>query len=83
MEERKDAEDTANKPSLLTRLNPLKNRRKPPIPTERQVCPEYKAGFFSLLTFSWMSHIMAVSYYPSNCLSQPSPSFQDKPQSSD
>lgn len=35
----------------LSRLNLLKRRRKPPIPSERAVSPEFRAGFFSLLTF--------------------------------
>lgn len=33
----------------------------PAIPENRQPCPEAQAGFFSLLTFTWMSPIMAVS----------------------
>jgi ATP-binding cassette subfamily C (CFTR/MRP) protein 1 len=47
--------------SWLTRLNPLKRSRKPPVPEHRAVSPEYRAGFFSLLTFEWMSPIMFVS----------------------
>ena len=44
------------------RLNPLKWRSKPPIPKEREVCPEYQAGFFSSLTFAWMGPIMRTGY---------------------
>jgi hypothetical protein len=40
--------------------NPLRWGKIPPIPTERDVSPEYKAGFFSLLFFGWMSPIMTV-----------------------
>lgn len=47
--------------SWLSRLNPLKRRRKPPVPSERAVSPEFRAGFFSLLTFEWMSPLMSVS----------------------
>ncbi|KAH8660277.1 P-loop containing nucleoside triphosphate hydrolase protein [Xylariales sp. PMI_506] len=36
--------------------------RECPIPENRQPNPEYRAGFFSLLTFSWMSSIMATGY---------------------
>ena len=46
---------------LLQWMNPFSGRRQVAIPEERETCPEYKAGFFSLLTFSWMSPLMAVS----------------------
>lgn len=46
---------------FLDWINPCGNRRHDAIPEKRQTCPEYKAGFFSLLTFSWMSSLMAVS----------------------
>jgi len=44
------------------KINPLKRGRVPPIPEERAVCPEYNAGFFSLLTFQWMQSLMTVGY---------------------
>lgn len=44
------------------RLNPLKWGPKPPIPKERQVCPEYSAGIFSRLTWHWMQPLMNVGY---------------------
>ncbi|KAL0253270.1 ATP-binding cassette transporter yor1 [Diplodia seriata] len=44
------------------KLNPLNWGAMPPVPTERTVCPEHKAGFFSRLTFSWMTPIMAAGY---------------------
>ncbi|OJJ45116.1 hypothetical protein ASPZODRAFT_153404 [Penicilliopsis zonata CBS 506.65] len=40
----------------------LRRGRKPPIPETRQPNPEHGAGFFSLLTFSWMSPIIATGY---------------------
>lgn len=42
-------------------LNPLRWGGVPPIPAERTPCPESTAGFFSLLTFSWMGSLMTVS----------------------
>ncbi len=42
------------------RLNPLKSRRKPPVPNKRTVSKEYGASFLSKLTFQWMSPIMKV-----------------------
>ncbi|KAI9755932.1 MAG: hypothetical protein M1835_000778 [Candelina submexicana] len=44
------------------RLNPLKRSKKPPVPTKRTVSREYRAGFWSLLTFQWMSPLMSVGY---------------------
>lgn len=43
------------------KLNPLRLRRIPPVPTERQVSKEYGAGFFSIVTWQWMSSMMTVS----------------------
>ncbi|KAL9112429.1 MAG: hypothetical protein Q9227_003271 [Pyrenula ochraceoflavens] len=44
------------------KLNPLKRRKKPPVPAERSVSREYSAGFLSLLTFQWMNPLMTVGY---------------------
>ncbi|MCJ1327690.1 hypothetical protein MMC10_004362 [Thelotrema lepadinum] len=44
------------------RLNPLKWGKEPPVPTKRTISPEYYAGFWSLLTFQWMSNIMTIGY---------------------
>lgn len=41
--------------------NPLKWGGIPPVPDEKIVSREYKAGFFSLLTFQWMAPLMSVS----------------------
>ncbi|KAL8702682.1 MAG: hypothetical protein Q9201_004143 [Fulgogasparrea decipioides] len=43
-------------------LNPLKRRIPPPIPKERVISHEYKAGLFSRLTWQWMAPIMHVGY---------------------
>ena len=44
------------------RMNPLKRRRKPPVPKERTISREYGAGFLSLLTFQWMAPLMSKGY---------------------
>lgn len=43
-------------------LNPLKSRRKPPVPKERVISREYGASFLSMLTFEWMSPVMRIGY---------------------
>lgn len=50
----------AGKRRWTERLNPLKRKRKPPVPREREVSHEYQAGFFSKLTFHWMAPLMKV-----------------------
>ncbi|KAL2152547.1 hypothetical protein VTH82DRAFT_5731 [Thermothelomyces myriococcoides] len=42
--------------------NPLRWGRIPPVPKEKEVCPEYKAGFFSALLFGWMGPLMNRGY---------------------
>ncbi|KAI9149228.1 ABC multidrug transporter [Paramyrothecium foliicola] len=42
--------------------NSLRWGDPPPIPEERIVSREYKAGFFSLLTFQWMGPLMSTGY---------------------
>lgn len=44
------------------KLNPLKWGSIPPVPEEREVSREYKAGFFSQLFFSWQASMMIVGY---------------------
>ncbi|KAG9689032.1 ABC multidrug transporter-like protein, partial [Aureobasidium melanogenum] len=44
------------------KINPFKSKHKPPIPTEQGESREYKANFFSHLTFQWMAPIMNVGY---------------------
>ncbi|EEP77403.1 hypothetical protein UREG_02252 [Uncinocarpus reesii 1704] len=45
-----------------SKLNPLRLRRPPPVPKERSVSRESKAGFFSVITFQWMSPLMMTGY---------------------
>ncbi|KAI9714511.1 MAG: hypothetical protein M1820_000472 [Bogoriella megaspora] len=52
----------AEKSSLWERINPLKRRRKPPVPKERQISREFGASIFSIISFQWMSPIMSVGY---------------------
>lgn len=56
---------TPTKPWYRT-LNPLRWGGIPPIPDERNVSPEYKAGFLSLLTFGWITPMMVVSSAPAH-----------------
>ncbi|TQN69244.1 Multidrug resistance protein fer6 [Colletotrichum shisoi] len=42
--------------------NPLKWGGIPPVPEERIVSREHRAGFFSLLTFQWMAPLMSAGY---------------------
>lgn len=44
------------------KLNPFKHKTLPPIPEERQPSREHTAGFFSVLTFQWVSGLMSVGY---------------------
>lgn len=41
--------------------NPLRWQKIPPVPEERGECGEYRANFFSHLTFQWMAPLMNVS----------------------
>jgi hypothetical protein len=41
-------------------LNPLRWGKIPPVPKEKTVSPEYKAGFFSALIFAWVAPLMQV-----------------------
>lgn len=47
------------KRSLWQRINPLK-RNPPPVPEIRGQSREYTAGFFSLMTFQWITPLMRV-----------------------
>ncbi|KAK3359696.1 P-loop containing nucleoside triphosphate hydrolase protein [Lasiosphaeria hispida] len=42
--------------------NPMRWGGIKPVPGERQVSPEYKAGFFSALFFQWMAPMMTTGY---------------------
>ncbi|AEO64822.1 uncharacterized protein THITE_2142625 [Thermothielavioides terrestris NRRL 8126] len=62
-EKRAGPDDVAARRSLSARLLTWFGfPRNPPIPETRQPTPESKAGFFSLLLFSWLSPILAVGY---------------------
>ncbi|KJK74072.1 Oligomycin resistance ATP-dependent permease YOR1 [Metarhizium anisopliae BRIP 53293] len=43
-------------------VNPLRWGGVPPVPKERIVSREYTAGFFSKLTFQWMTPLMTTGY---------------------
>ncbi|KAL2196226.1 P-loop containing nucleoside triphosphate hydrolase protein [Corynascus similis CBS 632.67] len=42
--------------------NPLRWGKIPPVPKQKEVCPEYKAGFFSSLVFQWIAPLMSRGY---------------------
>ncbi|KAJ5960140.1 ABC transporter integral membrane type 1 [Penicillium vulpinum] len=44
------------------RLNPLRMKKIPPVPTERSVSREHGASFFSIISFQWMGPLMEVGY---------------------
>jgi ATP-binding cassette subfamily C (CFTR/MRP) protein 1 len=44
------------------RLNPLRWQEPPPVPEERTPSRETGAGFFSVVTFQWMSPLMRVCF---------------------
>lgn len=50
----------ANRKPWYKTPNPLRWGPIPPVPTERQVTREYKAGIFSKVTFQWMAPLMNV-----------------------
>lgn len=50
----------------LGRFNPLRWRNSgkvPEVPSERQVSREENAGFWSLLSFAWLSPLMSVCLF--------------------
>ncbi|BFZ56150.1 ATP-binding cassette transporter yor1 [Savitreella phatthalungensis] len=48
--------------TFLQKLNPLSRANPPPIPQHAGVSPEATAGFFSRLTWGWMTHLLWVGY---------------------
>jgi hypothetical protein len=38
-----------------------RQKAKPPVPQEKEICPEYGAGWFSLFSFQWITPIISVS----------------------
>ncbi|PGH12895.1 hypothetical protein AJ79_03995 [Helicocarpus griseus UAMH5409] len=59
-ERREDAEPAKPERRWYRKLNPLRWRRIPPVPTERTVSKEYGAGFLSIMTFQWMAPLMTA-----------------------
>ncbi|KAI1199553.1 P-loop containing nucleoside triphosphate hydrolase protein [Nemania serpens] len=53
---------TASKKPWYKTPNPLMWGSVPPVPKEKQESGEAKAGFFSKLTFNWMTPFMSVGY---------------------
>ncbi|KAM5342534.1 hypothetical protein ACJ41O_013500 [Fusarium nematophilum] len=53
---------TPEKKPWHKKLNPLRWGSPPPAPDRRMTSREYKAGFFSLLTFEWMAPLMTAGY---------------------
>jgi ATP-binding cassette, subfamily C (CFTR/MRP), member 1 len=54
-------ENQAKKP-WYRKANPLRWGKVPPVPEEREVSREYKAGFFSQLFFTWQGGLMQTGY---------------------
>lgn len=42
--------------------NPLRWGKIPPVPKEKEVCPEHTAGFFNSLVFQWIAPLMNRGY---------------------
>lgn len=42
--------------------NPLRWGKIAPVPYEKEVCPEYHAGFFNSLVFQWIAPLMSTGY---------------------
>lgn len=57
-----EAELAPRKQTWSEKLNPLKSRNPPPIPSERMVSREHKASFFSVLYFQWINPLMVAGY---------------------
>jgi len=57
-----EAQQPPRKRTWGEKLNPLKRKNVPPVPEQREVSREWKAGFFSLLYFQWMAPLMGTGY---------------------
>ena len=57
-----ETEDPARKQTWGEKINPLKHKTLPPVPDKRNPSREHTAGFFSKLTFQWISPLMVVGY---------------------
>ncbi|RMZ88029.1 hypothetical protein DV736_g4741, partial [Chaetothyriales sp. CBS 134916] len=54
--------EAPTKRTCVDMLNPLKRRSLPPVPLNREVSREYRAGFFSRLYFQWVAPLLSVGY---------------------
>ncbi|KAI5461810.1 P-loop containing nucleoside triphosphate hydrolase protein [Mariannaea sp. PMI_226] len=54
--------DNESSKNWYTDINPLRWGDIPKVPEEREVSPEYRAGFLSRLTFQWMTGLMTTGY---------------------
>lgn len=57
----KEGEAAGGAAGVWIAVSRLLRGRQPAVPESRQPSPEHRAGLWSLVTFSWMSSIMAVS----------------------
>ena len=55
-------ETRPRKRTWAEKINPLKRKNPPPVPERRTPSREKTAGFFSRLTFQWISPLMTVGY---------------------
>ncbi|KAF2769287.1 putative ABC transporter [Teratosphaeria nubilosa] len=70
-------EQAPRKRTLWDKINPLKRKDVPPVPSERQPSRELDANWFSTIYFQWMGPLMSVGYQrplESNDLWQVNPS---------
>lgn len=56
------ADESQAKKPWYRKVNPLRWGKVPPVPEDREVSREYKAGFFSQLFFLWQSGLMQTGY---------------------
>ncbi|POS75365.1 ABC transporter [Diaporthe helianthi] len=56
------ADESQAKKPWYRKVNPLRWGQVPPVPDEREVSREYKAGFFSQLFFAWQGGLMQTGY---------------------
>ncbi|EFR00027.1 oligomycin resistance ATP-dependent permease YOR1 [Nannizzia gypsea CBS 118893] len=51
-----------NKLRWYQRLNPIRLRKPPPVPSERAISKEHGASLLSVITFQWMHPLMMTGY---------------------
>jgi ATP-binding cassette subfamily C (CFTR/MRP) protein 1 len=57
-----EAEQAPRKQTWSEKLNPLKSRNPPPVPSERIPSREHNASFLSVLYFQWINPLMVAGY---------------------